>query len=173
MQNLKQSNASRTEIGKISRRGMFLALAAALPAVPALAQSANDYESAEVNAIAVQLLCDCGCNLDMACVMPPSGVCEICRGNKVRIAAMLKEGLTEQQILDFYVSEKGPEVLAVRPGAAGFATPFIALVGGLGAVLLTIKYYMGIKPAPAVAPANDADLARFQDQIDQDLEKLD
>lgn len=139
----------------------------------AAAQSANEYDAPEVIAIAKQLRCDCGCNLDMACVMPPSGVCGICRDNKIRIAAMLKEGLSQQQILDFYVQENGEDILVVRPGTAGFVTPYIALGLGAGVVFFVIRRYLHLKPAPAVAPGGDEELARFQAEIDRDLQKLD
>ena len=37
----------------------------------ALAQTASDLDSPPVNRVAAKLKCDCGCNQDMACVMPP------------------------------------------------------------------------------------------------------
>ncbi len=139
----------------------------------ASAQNANEYERPEVVNIASKLLCNCGCNLDMACVMPPSGVCGICRENKIKISAMLKDGLTEQQILDLYAEEYGESVLAQRPGLGGFAAPYIALALGLVLVAFVIKRYTHLKPAPVVAPGSDADLARFQKQIDKNMEDLD
>ena len=86
---------------------------------------------------------------------------------------MLKDGLTEQQILDLYVEEYGESVLAQRPGLGGFVAPYIALALGLVLVGFVIKHYTTMKPAPVVAPGSDEDLARFQKQIDKNLEDLD
>lgn len=138
-----------------------------------LAQSASEYETPEVNHIAGKLNCNCGCKLTMACVMPPTGVCPTCRENKIRISGMLKQGLSEKQILDQYVKEQGQQVLVVPPGTFGFTGPYIALALGLVAVLFAIRKLKTTKAAPVAAPANDAELARYHDQIEKDLAKLD
>lgn len=138
-----------------------------------VAQSASEYETPEINGIAGKLNCNCGCKLKMNCVMPPTGVCPECRKEKIRMAGMLQSGMTEQQILDTYVKERGPDVLVVEPGALGYTGPYIALGLGLLGVIFVIRYLQKAKPAPAVAPANDAELARYHDQIEKDLEKLD
>jgi hypothetical protein len=43
---------------------------------------------------------------------------------------------------------------------------------GLGVVLLAIRYYRHVRPAPAVAAGDDAALSRYHDQIEKDLSKL-
>jgi cytochrome c-type biogenesis protein CcmH/NrfF len=151
------------------KAGLLVAVAATL----CVAQTASEYETPQINGIAKKLNCNCGCHLDMACVMPPSGVCPVCKENKIKMAQMLKAGMTEQQILDQYVKEQGPGVLVKQPGVLGFTGPYIALgLGGL-ALLFVIRRLKTLKPAPAVAPANDAELAKYQAQIDKDLDKLD
>ncbi|MEI9811791.1 MAG: cytochrome c-type biogenesis protein CcmH [Acidobacteriota bacterium] len=144
-----------------------------LAAAFCVAQTANEYESPQVIDIAGKLNCNCGCHLTMKCVMPPSGVCPTCRTQKIRIASMLKSGMTEQQVLDEYVKERGQEVLVVSPGTLGYTGPYIALGLGLVGVLFTLRYLQKKKAAPVVAPANDAQLARYHDQIEKDLEKFD
>lgn len=138
-----------------------------------VAQTANEYETPEVIGIAGKLNCNCGCKLTMKCVMPPSGVCPECRKEKIRISTMLKSGMSEQQILDTYVKERGADVLVVPPGTLGYTAPYIALGLGLVGVIFVIRYLQNSKAAPPVAPANDAQLARYHDQIEKDLEKLD
>jgi cytochrome c-type biogenesis protein CcmH/NrfF len=138
-----------------------------------IGQSANDYEDPSVVHIAGKLNCNCGCHLNMACVMPPSGVCPVCRENKIRISNMLKQGMSEQQILDQYVKDQGQQVLVVSPGVFGFTGPYIALGIGMLAVLFVIRRLKHTKPAPVAAPASDAELARYQDQIEKDLAKFD
>jgi cytochrome c-type biogenesis protein CcmH/NrfF len=137
-----------------------------------VAQSASEYETPAVNGIAKKLNCNCGCHLDMACVMPPTGICPVCRENKIRIAKMLQDGMSEADVLKTYVAEQGQQVLVVAPGRFGFAGPFIALGIGLGVVFLAIRRYRGLRPAPVAAPADDDELARYQKQIEKDLAKL-
>jgi cytochrome c-type biogenesis protein CcmH/NrfF len=151
-----------------SRRGFLVGLAAAVCA----AQTASDYETADVNKIAAKLQCDCGCKLNMACIMPPTGVCGVCRENKIRIASLLKQGLSEREILAQYTKERGNAVLVNRPGVLGFTGPYIALALGLGAVALAIRRYRHLRPAPVTAPANDQELRRYHDQIEKDLANL-
>ena len=148
-------------------------LLVAVAATLCVAQTASEYETPAVIGIAAKLNCNCGCHLNMACVMPPSGVCPVCKENKIRITNMLKSGMTEQQVLDQYVKDQGPQVLVVPPGIFGFTGPYIALGLGMLAVLFVIGRMKKLKPAPVVAPADDAELARYQDQIDKDLQKFD
>jgi hypothetical protein len=137
-----------------------------------LAQTATEYESPEVNHMAGMLNCNCGCHLRMDCVMPPTGICPVCKAAKIRIANMKKEGNSDHQVLDAFVAENGADVLAVSPGPWGNATPYLALAFGLGIVFLTIRYYRHVRPAPAVAHGDDAALSRYHDQIEKDLSKL-
>jgi hypothetical protein len=137
-----------------------------------LAQTATEYESPEVNHIAGMLNCNCGCHLRMDCVMPPTGICPVCKAAKIRIANMKKEGKSDGQVLDAFVAENGAGVLAVSPGPWGNATPYLALAIGLGVVFLSIRYYRHVRPAPAVAPGDDAALSRYHEQIEKDLSKL-
>ncbi|MBZ5634452.1 MAG: hypothetical protein LAO55_15120 [Acidobacteriia bacterium] len=152
-----------------TKASLLVILATAL----CLAQTATEYESPEVNHIAGMLNCNCGCHLRMDCVMPPTGICPVCKAAKIRIANMKKEGKSEGQILDQFVADMGPGVLAVSPGPFGNAAPYIALTLGLGLVLLAIRYYRHVRPAPAVAAGDDAALSRYHDQIEKDLSKLD
>ena len=151
------------------RASLLIAAVASL----CVAQTASEYETAEVVGIAGKLNCSCGCHLNMACVMPPSGVCPVCKENKMRIANMLKSGMSQQQILDQYVKDQGQKVLVVPPGVMGFIGPYIALGLGLLAVLFVIRRYKGVQTAPVTQPGSDAELARYHDQIEKDLEKLD
>ena len=49
----------------------------------------------------------------------------------------------------------------------------MAGISFLLAALFAIKKLKGAKATPAVALAEDAELARYHDQIEKDLEKLD
>jgi len=60
-----------------------------------LAQTATEYESPAVMHVAGMLNCNCGCKLRMDCVMPPSGLCPVCKAARMRIANMQKAGTSD------------------------------------------------------------------------------
>jgi cytochrome c-type biogenesis protein CcmH/NrfF len=136
----------------------------------ALAQTTADIESPAVNRIAKHLKCNCGCNQDMACVMPPG--CPVCKMNKSKIFKMQQSGMSDQQILDQYVAENSRDILVIPPGVAGVAGPYIALGLGLIVVLWTIRRYVrpGVKVATAGGP--DVDPALLA-KIEKDTADLD
>ena len=140
--------------------------------VAALGQTATDLDSPPVNRIANKLKCSCGCNQNMACVMPPG--CPVCKTNKTKIFGMQKSGMNDRQILDQYVAESGKDILVIPPGTAGFAGPYIALGLGLLVVLWTIRRFSRKAPAtaagPGIAPDIDAELLA---RIEKDTANLD
>src|SRR5579864_2588862 len=113
----------RTSINRTWKASVLVVIATAM----CLAQTATEYESPAVNHIAGMLNCSCGCHLRMDCVMPPTGICPVCKAAKIRIANMQQEGKSQGQILDQFVAENGAGVLAVSPGPWGNATPYLAL----------------------------------------------
>ena len=112
-----------------------------------MAQSAAEWDSPRVNAIAQKLRCPCGCQLPMSCQMPPHP-CPTCKKNRIRIHDMLTQGMSEQQIVEGYVNEQGAAVLWVTPGLAGQAAPYAVLLGGCGVVLLVLRRIRRRTPAP-------------------------
>lgn len=154
---------------RASKASLLVVMATAL----CLAQTATEYESPAVNHIAGMLNCTCGCHLRMDCVMPPTGICPVCKAAKIRIANMQKEDQSQGQILDKFVAENGASILAVSPGPFGNSAPYIALVLGLGLVFWAIRRYRHLRPAPTVPAGDDAALSRYHDQIENDLSKLD
>jgi len=142
-------------------------------AVVCMAQTATEYDSPSVTHIAGMLNCSCGCKLRMDCQMQPG--CGTCKAAKLKILALQQQGQNEQQIVNAFVAENGPDILAVAPGLFGSTGPYIALTIGLGIVLLALRSYL--KPraqaAGTEAPVEDALLNRYQAEIEKDLEKLD
>lgn len=141
-------------------------LIAVLAAI-SLAQSASEWDSHEVNAIARHLKCSCGCKLDMSCQMPPQP-CPVCKAAKIRMYNMTQDGQSESQILDQFVKEQGKDVLVVPPGMMGVVGPYVALALGLGFVVFMIRRFR----RQAAAPAADVDPAMLE-KIEKDLAKLD
>ena len=134
----------------------------------AVAQTATEMDSPQINRIASRLKCSCGCNQNMACVMPPG--CPVCKTNKAKIVNMQKSGMSDQEILDQYVAENGKDILVVPPGIAGVLGPYVALTLGLGLVIFTIRRLMRPRAAsPNGPPIDPATLAR----IEKDTANLD
>jgi hypothetical protein len=145
-----------------------ISLLAGALAATCLAQTAADLVAPPVTRVADKLKCSCGCNLTMACFMPPAGQCGTCRIGKEKIIALQAQGKSDQQILDQFVQDNGKDVLAITPGVVGFATPYAALALGLGIVALVIRRFRQPQTAP-VAPIDPATIER----IEKDLAKLD
>lgn len=136
----------------------------------ALAQTATELDSPEVNRVAMRLNCDCGCKLNMACKMPPDGRCPVCQRNKTKILSMQQAGMNDQQIVDQYVAENGKDILVIEPGLGGVLGPYVALGMGLLAVIYILRRYMRMKPALAGGP--DVDPATLA-QIKKETANLD
>ncbi len=109
--------------------------------------------------------------MNMACRMEPYP-CRVCWDNKKKILAMQSAGLSDQAILDRFAQEMGKDVVAVNPGVWGSISFYAAGLVGLVLVFWVIRRYTR-KPAPAGAAADDAELARYHDQIEKEVEKLD
>jgi hypothetical protein len=154
------------------RTSIFLV---ALAAATLAAQSYEDLESPAVNRVADKLLCPCGCKMTMTSRMDPYP-CQTCWTNKKKILSMQKAGMSDQAILTQFQKDMGEDVVAVHPGVLGSVSFYTAAVLGLILVLFVIRKYS--RPAPAsesgpAAPADDAMLDRYHDQIEKEVEKLD
>ena len=134
----------------------------------ALGQTASEMDSPEINRIAAKLKCSCGCNQNMACVMPPG--CPVCKTNKAKMVNMKKSGMSDQQILDRYVAENGKDILVIPPGIGGVLGPYVALALGLLLVIWTIRRYT--RPRMMTAGGPDVDPATLA-RIEKDTANLD
>ena len=137
------------------------------------AQSAEELESPAVNRIAMRLNCPCGCKQNMACRMDPYP-CRTCWENKKKILAMEKEGMSDNQILAAFKQEMGPDVIATPPGIIGSMLSYTAAALGLILVAFVIRKYRRKEVSVAAGtPPVDPLLARYHDQIEKEVEKLD
>lgn len=149
-----------------------LLLALILTAV-CLPQTATQLVTPEIRRVGDKLACKCGsCNNTVAtCQMLE---CHYSLPARQKIAAMQKAGAGDQAIVDTFVKESGVAALAAPPAEGfnllGWVMPFIALLLGLGAVLLWFKRFAARKAATVDAlPEIDR---RYQDRIDRELEEL-
>jgi len=123
--------------------------------------------------IAHKLACWCG-----GCSHLPVGQCScgMCALERSNIDAMLKEGKTEQQILDFYVTTYGGNQVLSEPPAVGSARVVWAMpvVAGVGGFLIAAYFAMRWSRRPSVAgmPAGIED-PEMAARLDDELRDLD
>jgi cytochrome c-type biogenesis protein CcmH len=94
-----------------------------------------------------------------------------------KIAAMQKEGKSDDTIVASFVQESGLSALATPPAEGfnllGYLMPYIALGIGLVGIFFYVKRF---RRRPGVAgdlpEVDPAMLARYQERIDKDMAKL-
>ncbi len=91
---------------------------------------------------------------------------------KQRIDQRLAQGATEQQIIDEFVQEFGPTVLAT-PDTSGFdllawLVPGLAVAAGLATIPFVVRAWARRRPGTLAAPAplSDEDARRLQQELD-------
>ena len=144
----------------------------ALALAPVFAQTAEDLESPAVNRVANQLLCPCGCKMNMACRMDPYP-CQTCNNNKKKILKLQSAGMSDAAILAQFQQDMGKEVVAVQPGVLGSLSFYTAAVLGLLLVLWVIRRYSRKPAASGAGSLDEAMLDRYHEQIEKEVEKLD
>ena len=109
--------------------------------------------------------------MNMACRMEPYP-CRVCWENKKKIFKLQSIGYSDQQILDQFAQEQGKDIVANPPGVLGSLSMYSAAIIGLILVVLVIRRYMRKPAVAAVATGDDAELNRYHDQIEKEVEKL-
>ncbi|MGD0496882.1 MAG: cytochrome c-type biogenesis protein CcmH [Bryobacteraceae bacterium] len=147
---------------------LVLIAAAAVPLV--LAQTAAEKPSLDVRRVGSRLKCQCGCGDSVAtCSMLE---CSFSKPAKERIARMLAVGMSDGQIVQAFVRDYGPGIYLAPPNAFGWVVPYAAAALGLVVIWLFIKKYrMPVAEASAME-IDDPNLAKYKDQIEKDLAKL-
>lgn len=130
--------------------------------------------SPEVRNASEAFVCQCGCNHQLsACGMLNCGSATPLR---TEIQEHLKQGKTQQEIVQAFVAKYGKVILAA-PTTQGFdlaawLTPFAALAFGLILIYFVIKVWIQRKPALAGAPSTPAIPDTYRDQIEKELKDL-
>jgi cytochrome c-type biogenesis protein CcmH len=159
-----------------------LALLALLAALPALAQTPT---VDEVNSVAKKLSCPTCTGINVA-----DCPTETCAQWRSQIGQMLAEGKSEPEILDYFSSRYGDQVLQVPPTRGFFvwvwALPVAVVVVGLAWLAYRMRGWARQPAAAAAAPApSEADEAtpagavgaasaddEYLRRVQEDLEKL-
>jgi cytochrome c-type biogenesis protein CcmH len=137
---------------------LLLALLAALPAAPAIAEPADFYE------VEAALMCDT-CNV-------PLNIAESTRADQQRraIRRYIAQGKSKQEILDIFVAEYGPNILTDPQKAGGspavWLVPLLVLLGAAASLFVLLPRWRRRKaataPAPEVAALSDEDAERLE-----------
>jgi cytochrome c-type biogenesis protein CcmH/NrfF len=142
-------------------------------AVAALAQTASEKPNVDVRRVGSRLQCQCGgCKDSVAtCSMLE---CHFSKPAKERIAQMQSVGMSDDQIVQAFIRDYGMAVYLAPPNAFGWIVPYACVGLGLVVILLFIRKY---KPKPmtnlGTVEPEDPELAKYQEQIDQDTKNLD
>ncbi|MBZ5581886.1 MAG: cytochrome c-type biogenesis protein CcmH [Acidobacteriia bacterium] len=151
-------------------KSSFLALVVVVAA--ALAQTAAEKPTLDVRRVGARLACQCGCKDSVAtCSMLE---CGFSKPAKERIARMQAVGMSDDQIIQAFVRDYGPGIYLAPPNAWGWIVPYASVGFGLVVIWLFIRKYRKPKPLAEIGPAeiDDPDLAKYKDQIEKDLAKL-
>ena len=142
-------------------------------AVAALAQTASEKPNNDVRRVGARLQCQCGCKDSVAtCSMLE---CSFSKPAKLRIAQMQAVGMSDDQIVQAFVRDYGVGVYLAPPNAFGWIVPYASVGFGIVVILLFIRKYRKpklMKDLGAIE-VEDPELAKYQEQIDQDTKNLD
>jgi len=143
-------------------------------AVVALAQTASQKPSVDVRRVGARLQCQCGCKDSVAtCSMLE---CHFSKPAKERIAQMQSVGMSDEQIVQAFIRDYGMAVYLAPPNAFGWIVPYASVGFGLVVIFLFLrKAYRKPKPMTDLGEieADDRELAKYQEQIEQDTKNLD
>ena len=138
----------------------------------ALAQTAADLETPQVDRVGKHIACQCGsCKSTVMCKM--EGGCGYCARSKKQIYDLQKQGKPDQAIIAQMVGESGPDSFLGDPSAAGYVAPYIALAFGLLVIFWFVRKHLRTQQALAAGPVADpALLERYHERMEKDLEDL-
>jgi cytochrome c-type biogenesis protein CcmH/NrfF len=137
-----------------------------------LAQTSSRSMEGDMRRVGTRLACLCGCTHTVGtCDMFE---CGFSKPAKQRIMDLQQAGMSDQAIIDVFVKENGPRILRAVPSHWGRLIPYLALMPGLLMIYWFVRRYYR-KPATAAGPAaiDDPDYARYREQIEKDLARLD
>ena len=142
-------------------------------AMAALAQTASEKPSVDVRRVGARLQCQCGCKDSVAtCSMLE---CHFSNPAKERIAQMQSVGMSDEQIVQAFIRDYGMAVFLATPNAWGWIVPYATAGFGLVIILLFLRKYYKPRVMTDLGEidADDAELAKYKEQIEKDTANLD
>src|SRR5262249_56507138 len=95
--------------------------------------------------------------------------CSFSHPAKDKIAKMQSEGAPDSAIIDDFVKTYGKGIYRSEPNAFGWLVPYVTLAAGAVVVIWFVRRLRRPKPSLVM----DARLARYNEQIEQELQDLD
>ena len=136
------------------------------------AQTASEKPSTDVRRVGARLQCQCGCKDSVAtCSMLE---CSFSKPAKEKIARMQAVGMSDDQIVQSFVRDVGPQVYLAPPSAFGWIVPYVMVGFGLMVIYLFVRKYRQPKPIAEIGSMelDDPALAKYKDQIEKELADL-
>ena len=106
--------------------------------------------------------------------------CGFGKPGKERIAQMQSASLSDEQIVQAFVRDYGPGIYLSPPNAFGWIVPYAAALSVLLVILLFVMKYRKPKPITDIGDPRiedpeieDPELAKYKDQIEKQMAKLD
>jgi len=116
--------------------------------------------------VGARLACQCGCSDTVAsCSMLG---CGFSHPAKEKIAQMQAAGVPDATIVEDFVKTYGQKIYRAEPNTLGWLVPYLALALGLWAVMWFVRRSRRSMPALVT----DARLARYNEEIEQELHNL-
>lgn len=138
-----------------------------------LSQTSSRSMEGDMRRVGTRLACQCGCSHTVGtCDMFE---CGFSKPAKQRIMQMQQAGMSDQAIIDAFVKENGPAILRAVPSQWGRLIPYLALLPGLFLIYWFVRRYYHKPAAEAAGPAvvDNSDYARYREQIEKDMARLD
>ena len=100
--------------------------------------------------------------------------CHSSKPAKEKIAKMQAEGRTDEEIVQSFLKEFGAAMYLAPPNALGWIVPYASVGVGVLIILAFIRKYRKPKPLTSVGEIeiDDPALAKYKDEIERDLAKL-
>jgi cytochrome c-type biogenesis protein CcmH/NrfF len=150
-----------------SRVVLVVLLAAAV-----FAQQPAKKPNVDVRRVGARIACQCGCKDSVAsCSMLE---CHFSKPAKARIAEMQTAGTPDTEIVQTFLKEYGQKVYLAPPNAFGWIVPYATVGIGLVIIWAFIRRYRKPQVMTDAGPIeiDDPALAKYKDQIERDLAKL-
>lgn len=100
--------------------------------------------------------CQCGCNLDVYTCRTTDFSCQVSPAMHRDVMALVAGGYSAPEIIAAFTNVYGDRVLMAPPSTgfdlAAWITPFVALAGGIGLVLVVLRRLHAPALVPAISP---------------------
>jgi cytochrome c-type biogenesis protein CcmH len=132
-------------------------------------------DNARFSALGHRVMCVCGCNYVL---LECNHVgCPLSDRMRAELATAVKTNGDDNSVFQIFIQKYGPAVMLAPPksgfGRVAWVTPYIALILGVGVVMLIVGVWNKRGPKTAsvgAGPVHDDGMDSFRDQVRRDTE---